>query len=238
MIADPINQLIAAGATPRMLIEHFIVSVEWLAQHQGDTFRLCYHDEAGEVVVETVTAVSLLIRGRELGWKPTDDEPTEAGAPYLFDEPVYHCRRGVHWYASAMDDSNAMLPLAWPASVLRANVKREERERAAYRRCAAAKQKKADKEQAKQRRTARRESMESLIRYEMNPATQAGKAISRRLARRRVNALIADICKGGGTSKPDVETATAVACAVASNLQKARVAVSALPSRAQHGGPQ
>jgi len=231
MIADPINQLIAAGATPRMLIEHFIVSVEWLAQHQGDTFRLCYHDEAGEVVVETVTAVGLLIRGRELGWKPTDDEPTESGAPYLFDEPVYHCRRGVHWYASAMDDSDEMLPLAWPASVLRANKKRQEREYAARQRERDAKAKRDEKERAKQKRIRNRESMDFLIGYEMENAKKAGKPIGRRRARFLVNALLGRVRKV--MPKDEATTFAAAFLQDDEGLQRAQDAVRALPPRAR-----
>lgn len=113
-----IEALLEAGVPIRTLIGHQLCSIDWLAARIDHKFRLCYHGERGEVIVESVSAARLLTRGRELGWHPLDEEPFELGWPDLFKEPLYHYRHGVHWYATAISDTDRMLPLAFPRSVL------------------------------------------------------------------------------------------------------------------------
>lgn len=128
-VTDPIDRLLAAGLTTRDLLPFFLENMEWLGRHLDDSFRLCYHDTDGQVVVEKVDGLGLMRRSKELGWRPSDDRPScEDGdnGEYLFYEPVYHCRRGVHWYATAIDETTYMLPLGLPASVLEAAAKRDE----------------------------------------------------------------------------------------------------------------
>ncbi|TMN24526.1 hypothetical protein [Pseudoxanthomonas sp. X-1] len=129
--ADPIDELIASGISARTLIAHFLLNVEWLAAHRGDTFKLCYFgaggEEAGEVVVETVKgAAALMQRAKFLGWTARQDEPTELGAPDLFEEAMHYRFRGTSWYATAIAhdaiDSNRHegMPLGLPAKTLEA----------------------------------------------------------------------------------------------------------------------
>ncbi|MEB1529869.1 hypothetical protein [Xanthomonas sp. WHRI 7945] len=236
MSADPIDKLIAAGATPRELIAYPLDAIELLAKHQRETFRLCYHDEAGAVVVENVKAHLLLRRAAELGWKPHGEDLWSQFAMNMFDNALYHLRRGVHWYASATDDSDAMLPLAWPAATLARNAAREERKSAAYRRKLAAKQKKAEKEQAKQRRIKNRESMDFLIAHEMKNAENAGKPIGRRRARFLVNALLGKVRKV--MPKDEATTFAATFLQDDEGLQRAKEAIKALPPRANIEGVQ
>lgn len=124
---DPINALVDAGVPIRILISHQLCSVDWLAARMEEKFRLCYFNEAGALTLEDVNALELLVRGKELGWHPLQDDLTEASAPFFFEEAIYHHRKGVHWYASATSDSDGMLPLGFPKSVLEADRKRTER---------------------------------------------------------------------------------------------------------------
>jgi len=193
MSADPIDQLIAAGATPRELIAYPLDAINWLANHQRETFRLCYHNDAGEVVVQNVKAAQLLRRAAELGWAPHGEDLYEQFAHCMFDNAVYHVRRGVHWYASATDDSDAMLPLAWPAATLARNAAREERKRAAWRRHHEADERRKVRERKKASRKEHRENMRRIALSEVARAEKAGKPISYRTARRELHALINEV---------------------------------------------
>jgi len=122
---DPIDQLLARGLSARDLIAYMLPGIVWLAEHQDETFRLCYHGSDGEVVVETVKGPALIARARELGWTP--GELLDGRPACMFDEAIYHCRRGVHWYATACDDTTEMLPLGFPARELAAAQNREYR---------------------------------------------------------------------------------------------------------------
>lgn len=185
--ADPIDRLIASGISVRTLVSHFLVSVEWLAAHSDATFRLCYFGDDGAVVVDTVkSAVALMRRTKELGWTPNQNEPTEKGAPHLFEEATYHVRRGVHWYASATDDTFDMLPLGWPAAVLRRGQEREDRERAKFRRKQKAKEQRAAASKKAASREAYRASIDHMARRLMESHARAGKPISYDTARRKV----------------------------------------------------
>ena len=122
---NPIDRLLARWLTGRDLVSYMLPGIVWLAEHQDETFRLCYHDDAGQVVVEEVAAPGLITRARELGWTPDDPNPDH---PYcMFGEAIYHFRRGVHWFATACDDTTEMLPLALPARELEAAKKRDGR---------------------------------------------------------------------------------------------------------------
>lgn len=124
---DPIDALIDAGVPVRILIGHQLCSVDWLAARVGEKFRLCYFNDAGILILEDVSAPGLLMRGKQLGWHPLQDEPEEKGMPFLFEEAIYHFRNGVHWYASATSDTDGMLPLGFPKGVIEADRRRSER---------------------------------------------------------------------------------------------------------------
>lgn len=122
---NSIDRLLSRGLTGRDLVSYMLPGIAWLAEHQDETIRLCYYDDAGQVVVEEVAAPALISRAKELGWTPDEPNPDH---PYcMFAEAVYHCRRGVHWFATACDDTTEMLPLALPARELAAAKKREDR---------------------------------------------------------------------------------------------------------------
>lgn len=124
---DPIDALIDSGVPARVLIGHQLCSIDWLSARLDHKFRLCYFNEDGRLSTEDVTAAQLLLRGKGLGWHPLEDEPTESGWPFLFEEAIYHYRNGIHWYASATSDTDGMLPLAFPRSVIEADRRRTER---------------------------------------------------------------------------------------------------------------
>jgi len=150
---DPIEQLLARGVSARDLISHMLPGIVWLAEHQDEKFRICYHDDARQVVVEKVNAAKLIQRAMEIGW--TLGDVRERRPASLFDEPVYAFRRGVHWYATACDDTTEMLPLGFPARELAAAQKREER---LYGQAAQARRKAA--EERRKRATERAEDQE------------------------------------------------------------------------------
>jgi len=195
MSADPIDQLIASGATARELIAYPLDAIEWLAQHQRETFRLCYHDEAGAVVVENIKAAQLLRRAAELGWGPHGESLYSEAAMSMFDNAVYHVRRGVHWYASATDDSCAMLPLAWPAATLARNAAREQREDAAWRRRNEADKRRKEREKRKAARMKRRDNLHRIALSDVARAEKAGKPISYRTARRQLSTLLNEVAE-------------------------------------------
>lgn len=187
---DPIEDLIDGGVPIRTLLGHHLCSIDWLAARIDHKFRLCYYDESGGVVVEPVSAVQLLTRGREIGWHPLDEEPFELGWPDLFKEPLYHHRHGVHWYSTAVSDTDRMLPLAFPRSVL-------ERDRlateAAQLRAAGRlrrQQKAKDKAAAADSRKADLRNLVRISERMQWEAQQAGRPISATIARRRARAWI------------------------------------------------
>lgn len=190
MSADtsPIDRLLARGLTGRDLVSYMLPGIVWLAEHQDETFRLCYHDDAGRVVVEKVAAPALITRARELGWTPDDPNPDH---PYcMFGEAIYHRRRGVHWFATACDDTTEMLPLAFPARELAAAKKRDDRR---YNEAAQARRAKAREREVKRQKDA--EERKAVA--ELNAAVQiaaddfakeaekAGRPITPRTARRK-----------------------------------------------------
>ncbi|SMR76414.1 hypothetical protein SAMN05518671_1563 [Stenotrophomonas lactitubi] len=155
---DPIDELLAMGIAPRLLVSHQLVCMDWLAAHRLDRFCLCYYDSTGAVVTETMGADQLLSRALEIGWQPVED-PMESGAGcHLFEEASYNLRRGVHWYASAHDATDEMLPLGFPQVALRASLKRQRRRDAA----ADGRSKRAQQETAKRAREKARQSLERL----------------------------------------------------------------------------
>jgi len=192
---DPIEALVDNGVPIRTLIGHHLCSIDWLAARLDQEFRLCYYGEDGNVVTETVCAVSLLTRGQELGWRPLEDEPTELGWPELFEETMHHQHDGVHWYSTAVSDTDGMLPLGLPQSVIEADRRasetrakkaqsRIERERKAAARSAAAE--------------ARAVSLRNIARVGerlQQEAADAGRPISVATARRKGRAWIRQLEK-------------------------------------------
>lgn len=150
--ADPIDRLVAKGAPVRALVALELGGVEWLALHQDERFRLCYYDDSGAVATQDVDAVGLVLRAQELGWTAMRDLKP-GPSPWLFDQASYHLRHGVHWYASATDGTDEMLPLGFPAGELKRAAKAQERQMAAARKekeaaktAAARSRKRTDKE--------------------------------------------------------------------------------------------
>lgn len=127
---DPMDRLVARGVPVRALVALELGGVEWLALHQDERFRVCYYDESGAVTTQDVDAVGLVLRAEELGWTAMRD--LQPGAtPWIFDQASYHTRRGVHWYASAFDGTDEMLPLGFPARELKRAAREQERQIAA-----------------------------------------------------------------------------------------------------------
>ncbi|AMV00084.1 hypothetical protein [Xanthomonas citri] len=218
---DPIDQLLVAGATVRMLLAHSLVSVEWLAQHRNDTFRMCYEGDSGELIVTDVAPVELLARARELGWKPSVDNESSASGPYLFDDASYHCRRGVHWYATANNDTDECLPLGFPARELQASQRRHERKygEAAIKRAQAAIDRQKRMAEAEKNRIfeAKFQANVDLIADHFGRlAKHSGKPISDRTARRKALhaarrmsdpdywQLLVDAKRSAATEQPEV----------------------------------
>lgn len=187
---DPIDLLLAEGLRPRDLIAHALLAVEWLANHRRDSFRLCYFGQDGAVVVEDVTAAGLIRRSGELGWNPNTELPSAEEPGHMFDEAIYHTRRGVHWYATACTDTTEMLPLAFPQREIEASRKRDEKlygpeqqARIAKRRDQYRKAKQAEKERAA---TAELAAAVDLAASDfMHQAEQADKPITDATARRK-----------------------------------------------------
>lgn len=157
---DPFDRLVARGIPVRALVALELGGVEWLALHQDERFRLCYYDESGAVATEDVDAVGLVLRAQELGWTAMRD--LEPGPnPWIFDQASYHVLRGVHWYASATDRTDEMLPLGFPAALLKRAAKEQERQLAADRKAREI----AEKAAVRSRRRENREAREWLIEY-------------------------------------------------------------------------
>ncbi|MGH8036509.1 MAG: hypothetical protein ACREPD_02085 [Stenotrophomonas sp.] len=186
---DPVDRLIARGVPVRALVALELGGVEWLALHQDERFRLCYYDESGAVATEEVDAVGLVLRAQELGWTAMRD--LEPGPnPWIFDQAAYHVLRGVHWYASATDRTDEMLPLGFPAALLKRAAKQQEREMAAARKARAI----AEKAAARSRRRENREARAWLIEYSaqkhLDRARSTGQQLTVGQARKTARGLV------------------------------------------------
>lgn len=183
---DPIDRLISRGVKVRQLVQLSSTAAEWLANHQDDTFRVCYFDAEGAVLSEVVTAVGLIQRADQLGWKP-DAEKSPEPHPYLFEDAVYHYRRGVHYYATAIEEeSGDCLPLCFPASVISAAKSRHERAIARFNRDAALKQSREEHEKKRQKRINARAAIREMVAARMEEAARNGELITQRKAARMV----------------------------------------------------
>ncbi|CAM4321616.1 hypothetical protein CR918_16675 [Stenotrophomonas indicatrix] len=192
--SDPIDELLAMGVAPRLLISHQLVCMDWLAVHRRDRFCLCYYDSTGTVVTEMVGADQLLTRAQEIGWRPVDDPMGPDAGCHLFEEASYNLRRGIHWYANAYDDTDEMLPLGFPEVALVAGRERQRRRDAAADR----RFKRRQQETAKRARERARRSLERLAEDLLrNPPADGPElrtmAQARRAARDLVNDTIAHL---------------------------------------------
>lgn len=199
LTTDPIARLVQRGITVRQLVQFNAPAVEWLAANQDDTFRICYFDAEGAVVTEDVTAVGLIQRAEQIGWAPDAGKFSDPH-PYLFDEPVYHLRRGVHYYATAYEnDSGDCLPLCFPAAVIAAAKVREERRVARNTRVGELRLRREEREKKRADRVKARESRRSMIASYMELAERKGAPISQAKAARLVqddlNALMDIMCR-------------------------------------------
>lgn len=198
---DPIDELLAMGIAPRLLISHQLVCMDWLAAHRRDRFCLCYYDSTGAVVTEIMGADQILSRAREIGWQPVGCLMESGAGCHLFEEASYNFRRGVHWYASAHDATDEMLPLGFPQVALRAGLERQRRrDAAADRRFKRAQQEavKRAKVAAKQAREKARQSLERLAEDLLRNPPAGGPELrsmvqARRAARELVNETIAHL---------------------------------------------
>lgn len=191
---DPIDELLAMGVAPRLLISHQLVCIDWLAMHRRDRFCLCYYDGTGAVVTEMVGADQLLTRAQQIGWRPVEDPMGPGAGCHLFEEASYNLRRGIHWYASAHDATDEMLPLGFPQVALRASLKRQRRRDAA----ADGRSKRAQQETAKRAREKARQSLERLAEDLLRNPPAGGPDLrsmvqARRAARELVNETIAHL---------------------------------------------
>lgn len=186
---DPMDRLVARGISVRALVALAPYGADWLAQHQDDRFRMCYFDETGKVVNEDVTAVGLVLRAQQLGWTAFEDlEP--GAAPWIFSEASYHFRRGIHWYASATDDTNEMLPLGFPAGELKRAAKAQEREIASIRKAREAEAKAAARSRKRTDQEARAWLIEYSAQTQLDKAKSAGKHLTAAQARRTARELV------------------------------------------------
>lgn len=190
VLEDRIEALIEAGAPIRTLIGHQLCSIDWLAARIDQKFRICYHGKDGQVLSESVSAAQLLNRGKELGWSPLEEEVTELGLPLLFEEALYHQRNGVHWYSTAISDTDGMLPLAFPKPVLEKDrLLTEARIRKVKKRLSREQKAKAKAIAAEGRAADVRNLMRVSERIQQE-AAQAGRPVSAATARRRARAWI------------------------------------------------
>lgn len=190
---DPIDLLVADGVPVRALIGHQVGCLEWLSAHRGERFRLCYTDDRGEVVTEDVSATGLIVRGKELGWIPMGDELEATSRQWLFESAAYHLRRGVHWYASATDQTDEMLPLAFPATVLARAAERQEQRRQSAQRRLEAERARWEKRRPADRRRKIRTLVNNAAQAMLKRAELAGVMLSPETAKRRARALAREI---------------------------------------------
>lgn len=184
---DPIDELLAMGVAARLLISHQLVCMDWLAVHRRDRFCLCYYDSAGAVVTEMMGADQLLTRAQEIGWRPVEDPMGPGAGCHLFEEASYNLRRGIHWYASAYDDTDEMLPLGFPEVALTAGRERQRRRDAAADR----RFKRTQQEAAKRAREKARRSLERLAEDLLrNPPSDGPELRSMAQARRAARDLV------------------------------------------------
>ncbi|MDQ1107246.1 hypothetical protein QE424_000405 [Stenotrophomonas rhizophila] len=193
---DPIDRLVARGVPVRALVALELGGVEWLALHQDERFRLCYYDEDGAVATQDVDAVGLVLRARELGWTAMRD--LQPGPdPWIFDQATYHFRRGVHWYASATDETDDMLPLAFPAGVLKRAAKAQARQMAAAKKARDAEAKAAARSRKREDREARAWLIEYSAQCHLDRAKSKGAPLSpaqaKKTARRLVDQVVSRI---------------------------------------------
>lgn len=204
---DPMDRLVARGISVRALVALAPYGADWLAQHQDDRFRMCYFDETGNVVNEDVTAVGLVLRAQQLGWTVFEDLESGA-APWIFSEASYHFRRGIHWYASATDDTNEMLPLGFPARELKRAAKVQEREIKAARKATEAEAKAREakaKAAARSHKRSNREARAWLIEYgaqaQLDKAKSDGTPLSPAQAKRIARGLVDQVVRRLEASK-------------------------------------
>lgn len=195
---DPIERLIARGAKARQLVNLFPHRAHWLAEHQDDTFRICYHDDGGNVVVEQVNAVRLLTRAEELGWSPDLEEGSGMDG-WLYQQAPYSIYRGIHYYASAYEEYE-LLPLCLPPQAIRAAKARTERRVAKFRRDAQVRGRKRDALKAKEEkanvRAAKKRLLERWTADELERAKKAGAPIGRAKARKLAREALDRTCQG------------------------------------------
>ncbi len=192
---DPIDRLISRGVKVRQLLQFHVDCAIWLADHQDDTFRICYFGDDGSVVTEQLDAVQLVHRTAELGWR-ADDEGTTIPASYLFTEAAYHCRRGVHYYATATDDeSEECLPLCFPPSVIQAAVRRCKQRRASLIREMQMAARRKEVLRKREQAAAHKAFMHQMAMDEIKGANKAGKAIAYSTAMKRARIFVNDLCK-------------------------------------------
>jgi hypothetical protein len=201
---DPIDRLVAMGVPVRALVALELGGVEWLALHRDERFRLCYYDESGAVATQDVDAVGLVLRAQELGWTAMRDlEPSSS--PWLFDQASYHLRHGVHWYASAFDGTDEMLPLGFPERELKRAAREQERQIAADLKAMEAKAKAAARAAKAAARARKREDKGArawLIEYsaqcQLDKAKSNGTPLSRAQALRVARKLVDGIADRAG----------------------------------------
>jgi hypothetical protein len=215
---DPIDRLVAMGVPVRALVALELGGVEWLALHQDERFRLCYYDESGAVATQDVDAVGLVLRAQELGWTALRDLQPGPN-PWLFDQASYHVRRGVHWYASATDRTDEMLPLGFPASELKRAAREQERQLAANRKAREAKAKAA----ARSRKRTDREARAWLIKYsaqcQLDRAKSTGKQLTVAQARKTARGLVDAVA--ARAQQGDQATRAAIAVNIPLSAQEA-----------------
>lgn len=186
---DPMDRLVARGVPVRALVALELGGVEWLALHQDERFRLCYYDESGAVATQDVDALGLVLRAQELGWTAMRD--LEPGPnPWMFDQASYHFRRGVHWYASAIDRTDEMLPLGFPARELKRAARAQEREMAVARKAREAKAKAAARSRKRTDREARAWLIEYSAQCHIEKARSNGDRLSLSSARKIARGLV------------------------------------------------
>lgn len=188
---DPIDGLLKSGVPARILVAHQLPCVEWLALHRRDKFCICYFDAAGQVVTERLDASQLLIRAQEIGWSPLHDQVSPDAGRHLFEEASYNRRGGVHWYASAHDQTDDMLPLGFPEDVLRRAHERQERRRAAAEKRAHQRALRNERLAANERRKRAAKLLDSVaMRILMAPGKDGSAPTTKSQARRQVRGMV------------------------------------------------